>query len=53
MNMVRFVPSFEKHCCDEGSGSPSPTPPSPDEKMIDAPRLPVHSGRKYALTHKP
>jgi hypothetical protein len=42
MNMVRLVPSFEKHCCVAGFGLRSPTPPSPDEKIIDTPRQPTH-----------
>jgi len=42
MNMFLFKPSFEKHCCVAGFGLPSPTPASPEEKMIDTPREPVH-----------
>ena len=41
-NMGLFWPSFEKHCCVAGSELPSPTPASPEEKMIDTPREPVH-----------
>lgn len=41
-NVIWFVPLFEKHCCVAGSESPSPTPASPEEKMIDTPREPVH-----------
>jgi len=41
-NMVLFVPSFEKHFCVAGFELPSPTPASPEAKMIDTPREPVH-----------
>ena len=41
MNMGRLAPSFEKHCCVAGSGLRSPTPPSPDEKIMDTPRQPM------------
>jgi hypothetical protein len=47
MNLVWFVPSFDMHCCVVGSGSPSPTPLSPDEKMIDAPRQPAHGQNEH------
>ena len=40
INIVWFLPSFEKHRCVAGFALPSPTPPSPDEKMIDTPREP-------------
>ena len=40
MNFVAFRPSFVKHCCVAGSGSPSPTPPSPEENIKETPRAP-------------
>lgn len=40
MNLVAFRPSFVKHCCVAGSGSPSPTPPSPEENIKETPRAP-------------
>jgi len=39
--IVLFLPSFEKHFCVAGFELPSPTPPSPDEKMTDTPREPA------------
>lgn len=40
MNFVAFRPPFVKHCCVAGSGSPSPTPPSPEENIKETPRAP-------------
>jgi hypothetical protein len=48
-NLNVFLPSFEKHCWVAGSGSPSPTPASPDEKSIDTPREPTQEMHEYAV----
>lgn len=40
-NFVILCPSFEKHVCVAGLGSPSPTPPSPDENIKETPRAPL------------
>jgi hypothetical protein len=56
INFVAFRPSFVKHCCVAGSGSPSPTPPSPEENIKETPRAPwngcskVSTGAFNALT---
>lgn len=41
MNRVAFLPSLVKHCWVAGSGSLSPTPPSPEENIKETPRAPV------------
>ena len=37
---VALRPSLVKHCWNAGFASPSPTPPSPDEKSSEVPRAP-------------
>jgi hypothetical protein len=41
MNRVTLRPSFVKQICVKGSGSPSPTPPSPEANRRETPRAPV------------
>ena len=42
MNMVTLEPVLVKHCWVAGSGLPSPTPRSPEEKIKETPRAPIN-----------
>ena len=42
MNLVTLRPELVKHFWVAGFESPSPTPPSPEEKIMETPRAPIN-----------
>jgi len=58
MKAVLLRPSFVKQDWVAGSGSPSPTPPSPEENIKETPRAPSEDisrvgNAPYRLMHSP